>query len=188
MLRFPVKLYFVLLLLAIIAGASQCKEIIVGPDFSLRPTIEFRRNVVDRGALDPVLGNRVDKLTIVIHFEDGDGDLGLTSEDRQTEKFQQTNPDGTPNKYYFNYYASILRKVNGSFVRDEASVPYSGAFPPLKPDGKPGPIEGELEYSILFPLLSTPPNDTVKFEIFIIDRDLKESNTILTDEVVLNRR
>jgi hypothetical protein len=126
---------------------------------------------------------------LVVHFEDGDGDLGLTSEDRQNNpRYQQNKPDGNPNIYYYNYFVTVERRVNGQFVEADAAIPTSGAFPPLKPDGKPGPIEGDLEYSLIFPLLSSPPNDTLRFKIQIVDRELRESNIITTDPIVINAR
>jgi hypothetical protein len=188
MFKRPVKRYFIFFLIAILASASRC-GLIIGPDFPLTPSISFRRFEVERNKPDPKLGNRVDQLDIIIYFKDGDGDLGLTSEDRQNNpRYQQNNPDGTPNEYYYNYFATLERKVNGTFVEDNSGVPYSGAFPPLKPDGKPGPIEGELAYTVLFPLLIAPPNDTIRFKVQILDRELRRSNEIYTDPVVVNPR
>jgi hypothetical protein len=188
MFKSPVTIHFILLLLGMVVSAVGC-ELITGPDFDVIPKIEPRPSKVFYNIIDSRLGNRVDSVIVVLHFEDGDGDLGLTSEDRQSNpKFQQNNADGTPNRYYYNYFARVFRKVNGEFVDANAGVPFSGAFPPLKPDGKPGPIEGELEYSLLFPLSSSQPNDTLRFEIQIVDKELHESNIILTDPIVVNPR
>lgn len=189
MFKSPVKVYFVLILLAIVAGASQCKEIIIGPNFGAVPKISYRRYDVKRNIIEPKLGNRVDELILVIHFEDGDGDLGLTSDDRENNpRFKLRNPDGTFNDYYYNYFATAERRINGQFVEINQGVPFTGAFPPLKPDGKPGPIEGELEYSLFFPLVDTPPNDTLRFSIQIVDRALNLSNQVTTELVVINQR
>lgn len=184
----PVKIHFILLLIAIALSAVRC-DLITGPDFPPEPKITPRPSRVYYNVIEGRLGNRVDSVVVVLHFEDGDGDLGLTSEDRQNNpRYQQNNPDGTSNKYYYNYFAKVYRKVDGEFTDANAGVPFSGAFPPLKPDGKPGPIEGELEYSLLFPLSSSLPNDTIRFEIQIVDRELRESNIILTELIVVNPR
>jgi hypothetical protein len=191
MFKRPVKIPFLLLLLVVMLTAVRCEsviDIIKGPNFSNIPKIEPRPPRIYRNIIDQ-LGNRADSVILVLHFEDGDGDLGLTSDDRQNNpKFQQNNPDGTPNRYWNNYFAEVERKVNGEFVPANAGVPFSGAFPPLKPDGKPGPIEGELEYSLLFPLSSSPPNDTLRFRIQIVDRERQESNVIQTEPIVVNPR
>jgi hypothetical protein len=188
MLKNPVNIYSIFLLLAIIAGAVSCK-LITGPDFDNAPQIKPKPHRLYENRIDSRLGNRIDSLVLVLHFQDGDGDLGLTSEDRQNNpKYQQFTADGTPNDYYYNYFVTVERRVNGQFVKAYADVPFSGAFPPLKPDGKPGPIEGDLEYSLIFPLFSSPPNDTLRFNIQIVDRELRRSNSITTDPVVINAR
>ncbi|MDO1451342.1 hypothetical protein Q0590_34020 [Rhodocytophaga aerolata] len=182
---------FLLLLLTIIS-CNPIKELIHGPTFDLVPKITPKPGRIYPNIIDSQLGNRVDSLILVLHFEDGDGDLGLSSDDRETNPhFRQYNPDGSENKYWYNYFAKAYRKVNGQFVEviiGAKSVTYSGAFPPLKADGKPGPIEGDLEYSIYYPLKSTPANDTVRFEIQLVDRALNESNIILTEPMIVNRK
>ena len=126
---------------------------------------------------------------IVIKFRDGDGDLGLTSEDRNNPPYQLLNPDGTPNRYYYNYFVQVFRKTKGVFNEINFDFPYC-SFLPLRTDGKTGPIEGDLEYGVApfylnSPLFPQPANDTLKFRIQIIDRALNESNIIETDEVII---
>ncbi|MDB4835441.1 hypothetical protein OAH12_02520 [Cyclobacteriaceae bacterium] len=51
-----------------------------------------------------------------------------------------------------------------------------------------GPIEGELDYGaqLLTPLLDyLNPGDSIRFEVYILDRDLNRSNTIITTPIVL---
>lgn len=165
---------------------SGC-EIVNGPDFSNVPDISF--NSFEKAIVEDALGNAQERLTVIVDFQDGDGDLGLTPEQRQNDpKFQEQDANGQPNKYYYNYFVRVFRKQNGVFTEFFPTPSYSGAFPVLKPDGKAGPIEGDIQYDILFPTLSSPPNDTLKFEIFIADRALQDSNTIETEEVVINQQ
>lgn len=191
---FKLYLYcFILLLTSIgILSCHPIKELVNGPSFDIVPKITPKPGRIYPNRIESQLGNRVDSLILVLHFQDGDGDLGLTSDDRETNpKYMQKHPDGSENKYWYNYFAKAYRKVNGKFVEviiGEKSVTYSGAFPPLKTDGKPGPIEGDLEYSIYYPLKSTPANDTVRFEIQLVDRALNESNIILTEPMIVNRK
>jgi hypothetical protein len=83
-----------------------------------------------------------------------------------------------------------------------AGITFNGRFPVLKPDGKAGPIEGDLHYSI--PIEFPPdltneryilPGDTLRFDIFIYDRgeqggrqNPNRSNQITTEEVIVLKR
>ncbi len=169
-----------------LSGFSSC-GILDGPNFSNTPSISFDRFDIKRNHTDKKLGNRVDSITIIINFKDGDGDLGLTSTDRtDNPEFQQFLADGTPNRYWYNYFVRVFRKTKGEFAEFFPNPSFSGAFPPLKPDGKPGPIEGDLEYGLSFPLFSSPANDTLQFEIQIADKKKNESNIIRTPEIIIN--
>ena len=65
-------------------------------------------------------------------------------------------------------------------------MPYSGYFPRLKTDGKVGPIEGTIDYSIDFPQPFTPVKDSLKFQVTIKDRAGNISNTAESSVIVLN--
>lgn len=176
----------IVMLIAGLASLASC-EIIKGPNFNNTPSISFNRFNVYRNYIESKLGNRVDSVVIVIKFQDGDGDLGLTSDERDNNpEFKQFLADGTPNKYWYNYFVRAFRRTDGEFVEFFPNPSFSGAFPPLKPDGKPGPIEGDLEYGLSFPLFNSPANDTLRFEIQIVDKKKNESNIIRTDPVVIN--
>jgi hypothetical protein len=86
----------------------------------------------------------------------------------------------------FNYIIRIFRKKKGVFTEFKPSVPYSGYFPRLKVDGKIGPIEGTIDYSIDFPQPFTPVKDSLKFQITIKDRAGNISNTTESSVIVLN--
>lgn len=145
------------------------------PNFSMSPEISFAdidKNVV----LDIFTGATKDSLIISINFQDGDGDLGLTEQEKADA---QANND-------FNYLVKPLRKTNGTFQYFTPAEPLSGYFPSLKSETKPGAIEGVLSYGVDFFHAFTPKYDTLKFEIQIKDRAGNMSNIIETDEIVLN--
>ncbi|MBC7893682.1 MAG: hypothetical protein H7Y12_15800 [Sphingobacteriaceae bacterium] len=158
--------------------ASCLKE----PDFSDVPSISF--GGFDHRILTTPdrLGNRVprDSVVVLVDFQDGDGDLGIT-----TEEFQGK---GDPKlKGVNNYIVRVMRKTRTGFVEVFPQVPFNSFYPPLKPDGRRGPIEGTLRFSQIF-FGSTAPKplkDTLKFQIRILDRALHESNVIETDTIIV---
>jgi hypothetical protein len=113
---------------------------------------------------------------LTVKFQDGDGDLGLNEKEKTTAELKND----------FNYIIRIFRKKKGVFTEFKPSVPYSGYFPRLKADGKIGPIEGTIDYSIDFPQPFTPVKDSLKFQITIKDRAGNISNTTESSVIVLN--
>ncbi|WP_044171924.1 hypothetical protein [Flectobacillus major] len=169
---------FVLALIGLISCISE-------PDFSIIPEIGFNRvQVLTKQSAD-ILGNTTkrDSVILTIDFKDGDGDLGLTQDD-----FQKLN---MPDLRTFD--VDIYVQKNGQFVKTQPSFPLGGNhFERYKPGDKPGPIEGTIDFSMNFdynnfkgiPLL-TGKKDTVRFDIWIIDRALHKSNVVQSVPLVL---
>ncbi len=187
-------LSMILLTLAV-AGCTE-------PKFPDTPFITFK-NIVSLERPNK------DSLIITITFRDGYGDLGLGPYD--------TVPPFKEEPYSYNYHISAFKRKglddqgNPNFVPVEFPTPnftFNGRFPVLKPDRQPGPIEGDLHYSlpIEFPQDFTNenyilPGDTLRFNIFIYDRDdvgasrggdsrrnPNKSNEITTGEVIVLKR
>ncbi len=162
----------VAVLLAVVLNACEL------PIFPKEPAISFKELRPNRTG---------DTLVLTITFRDGDGDLGISTDDTLES---------------FNYYAEPFKKVDGEFRRAELPqyIPgvistFNGRFPVLKRDGQPGPIEGDLDYTIT--LLDPPdftnenyilPYDTVRFQVFINDRQKNRSNVVTSSEVVVLKR
>lgn len=146
------------------------------PGFSDVPKIEFKSIEKDI-IVDSFSGGNIDSLTIGIYFEDGDGDLGYS----EAEKTQAISNND------FNYLITSFRKVNGTFVKIETLEPISGYFTRLVPDGRKGPIKGNIFYSLNYQQAFTPKRDTMKFEVAIKDRSGNFSNTIETDQIIVNQ-
>jgi hypothetical protein len=160
------------IILAIISLLSGCyKE----KTFDVKPFIEFQ-SLRKEIRLDQFSGSKKDSVILTIHFQDGDGDLGL-NESEKTEAVKTTD---------FNYIIRLFRKKKGVFTEFMPDVPYSGYFPRLKNDGKTGPIEGTIDYSLSFPEPFTPVKDSLKFQVVIKDRAGNISNTAETSVIVLN--
>ncbi|GAB2614546.1 hypothetical protein GCM10027035_08820 [Emticicia sediminis] len=143
--------------------------------FDVKPAIEFR-SLKKEIRIDQFAGSKKDSVILTIKFQDGDGDLGLNEKEKTAAEL--TND--------FNYIIKIFRKRRGVFTEFIPDVPYSGYFPRLKADGKIGPIEGTIDYSIDFPHPFTPVKDSLKFQVTIKDRAGNISNTTESEVIVLN--
>lgn len=122
-------------------------------------------------------------------YTDGDGDLGLDDGDTLP-------PFGRNDAHYYNMVVDYLKSVNGEFVKTPLlswnaqtqsydTVTFNARFRRLRDSEDPKAISGTMEYKLT---VQNPfsPNDTVKFEIRILDRALHESNTIQTDPIFTN--
>jgi len=155
----------------------------VKPEFADTPKLEFES--IQKITL-PGLLNAKDSIIIALKFQDGDGDLGLSPADT-IFPFQELNADGTPNEFHLNYYINLYRKVNGEFIQFEfGDVTLNGRFPSLNVEGQEGPLEGVLRRSVVISSAYPFRNDTIRFDVFIIDRALNKSNLVETDTVVVN--
>lgn len=186
------RIIFYFTLCAGMAATLFACEAIVGPDFPDTPEISFQS--VRKFRIQK-LGNATDSVSIAVKFWDGDGDLGISNEEIGLAPFEKEVlvPDGqggfvkVPNRLYYNYYVQAFRKTNGEYVPFEAIPTLSGHFPILN-EGKKGPIEGTLYYGPLFFIGFSPPNDTLRFEVYILDRAGNQSNAVMTDDVIINER
>ena len=128
-------------------------------------------------------------------YTDGDGDLGLDDGDT-------LYPFGFNDPHYFNMAVDYLKAENGVFVKTPLlsphvptgpadtlvlfdTVTFNARFHRLRDNDEPKAISGVMEYKLT---VQNPfsPNDTVKFEIRILDRALHESNVIQTEPIYTN--
>ena len=128
-------------------------------------------------------------------YTDGDGDLGLDDSDTLP-------PFGFHDAHYYNMVIDYLKCVNGEFVKTPLlsphvptnpgdtlvlydTVTFNARFKRLRDSEEPRAISGTMEYKLT---VQNPfsPNDTVKFEIHILDRALHESNVIQTEAIYTN--
>ena len=128
-------------------------------------------------------------------YTDGDGDLGLDDSDTLP-------PFGFHDAHYYNMVIDYLKCVNGEFIKTPLlsphvptgpadtlvlydTVTFNARFKRLRDSEEPRAISGTMEYKLT---VQNPfsPNDTVKFEIHILDRALHESNVIQTNPIYTN--
>ena len=126
---------------------------------------------------------------ISFSYTDGDGDLGLDNADTLP-------PFGFHDAHYYNMVVDYLKCVNGEFVKIPLlswnmqtqcydTVTFNARFKRLRDSEEPKAISGTMDYTL--PVQNPlSPNDTIKFEIRILDRALHESNVIQTDPIITN--
>ncbi|GHB59468.1 hypothetical protein [Persicitalea jodogahamensis] len=148
------------------------------PNFDNTPSIRF--NSVDTLTIfDSFSQTYADSIVITVDFEDGDGDLGISPEDRS-----DTTKLNTIYKEWGNYEITVLEKQkDGTFKVRPVSVFDKLFFDILKRDGKPGPIKGKLDFRQTLPASRFAKLTTVKFRVRIRDRAFNVSNTIETDTI-----
>ena len=129
---------------------------------------------------------------ISFSYTDGDGDLGLDDNDTLP-------PFGFNDTHYYNMVIDYLKSENGVFVKTPLlsphvptgpadtlvlfdTVTFNARFKRLRDSEEPRAISGTMDYKLT---VQNPfsPNDTVKFEIRILDRALHESNVIQTEAI-----
>ena len=135
------------------------------PVFDIVPEISF----VDISPGEVEMG-APDGITVTIHFQDGDGDLGNLNEG-----------DAAPNLF--------VRDARPNIVDSLGTFTY--IIPDLKPDTRKPSIQGTIEISMDGPFLSRylvppfqgPAEEEVWFEIYMVDREGHVSNVIETSRI-----
>ncbi len=167
------KINVCLFVISAIALAS-CVDI---PDFSNTPKIYY--NGIQQYTVYDTAGNKVEeKVIITIDFEDGDGDIGISSEERgDTVKY----------KTWGNYeLVTMTKRPDGSWTEAIRSEDAKKFIPILKPDGKPGPIKGKLDLNTTAKYSRSTVPITQKFKVRIRDRAFNVSNqTPESDTIVV---
>ena len=125
---------------------------------------------------------------ISLAYTDGDGDLGLDDDDT-------LSPFGLHDPHYYNMEIDYMKSVNGEFVKmplliwnvqtqSYDTVTFNTRFKRLRDSEEPKAISGTIDYTL--PVQNPfSPDDTIKFELRILDRALHVSNTI-TDPIYTN--
>jgi hypothetical protein len=156
---------------------SSCMKKEVYPDI---PVIAFQDFTL-------MYGSRIypDSGLLTISFKDGDGDIGLRTD-------QKAPPFDTGSIYYYNYIIDYYEKQNGTFVKrifDTASnSAFNSRIPYLTPNDPNKAIKGIIENTLDFHLMPAPVYDTIKLKFYIYDRALHKSNVDSTPPIILRRQ
>ena len=156
-------------------AAAGCVDI---PDFGDTPVIYY--NGVDQYTDVDDRGVKTEYVTITVDFEDGDGDLGVSAEERSDTVF--TEPYGNWGNYEL---VTARRGTDGKWTESILDADQYKWMPILKPDGKPGPIKGKVDLSTSFPYGGSAVQRWVRFKVRIRDRALHVSNQVPTDSILV---
>jgi len=120
-----------------------------------------------------------EKGILKIFFTDGDDDMGLADWDTLP-------PFDKNSKYYYNFFITYFEKQHGEFVEVVPSVTFNSRIPVLTSSSSNGAIKGEIEIELF---INNPFSvyDTIRFDAYIADRALHESNIISTPEIILKK-
>lgn len=123
-----------------------------------------------------------DNAIMTFRFTDGDGNVGLGSSDT-LPPFQPSNDP--LNLYHWNLWIKYYLKVNGEWqeVPLDPNSTYS-RIPRLDPEGQNKALEGEviIDMTGWYPLVCT--DESARYGVILIDRDLNHSNEAFSDEIL----
>ena len=168
------------LILLVIAGLGSCKKV---EKFPTTPWIEYQSFT---SIYNPAL-ELYDRGVLQFYFEDGDGDIGLNSGDTFP-------PFNASSEYYYNLIITYFEMQNGELkevpitwynpqTEQYDTLTQSARIPNLTPQGINKAISGEIQ-DTLFIYNFNSVYDTIRFDAYIIDRALNESNIISTPLIV----
>ena|SRR5450759_526694 len=164
------EIRYLLLTIIILICLDSCRKIVQLPAV---PHIEFT-NFTIFDTTD-ILGNKSKGGRLRFHFEDGDGDLGLNAPS-----------DSLSNST--NFFISLFRKQKGSMVQVtglDPLLPYEAyRIPYMERLGQNKILKGTISITFIYQFYS--PADTIRYDFYIKDRALNESNVASTNEIVLS--
>ncbi len=150
---------------------ASCNEI---TKYSEIPQIKYERHFVTDSI--NALGNEQLFLQLTFSVIDGDGDIGLMDGDTVAPY---------DSIYEYNFFPKLFIKTLG--IWEEATLLNEGAYYRIPyidiENHKAYKAEIDIEFQYFSALL---PGDTIKYEFYMLDRALNQSNTATTPEILLN--
>jgi hypothetical protein len=114
-----------------------------------------------------------------ISFTDGDGDIGLT-------EFDTDPPYDTSSVYFYNFFITYYEKQHGNYVAVTLPISNNSRIPKVPPADKGLPLQGDIDIELY---INNPMStfDTIKFDAYIVDRALHQSNLISTPDIIISK-
>jgi hypothetical protein len=144
---------------------SSCRKIESLPP---KPTIEYKSFLIFDTT--DMLGNKEKAGRLKFSFKDGDGDIGM---EEPTDGQTDTS----------NLFLTLYRKRSGQMLPDSLKPSYRIPF--IENNGQNKILKGTI--SVTFFYLFDTITDTIRYDFFIKDRALHESNTVSTNEIIIRK-
>jgi hypothetical protein len=163
--------YLVIVSLVVLA-MSSCRKI---EHLSPVPHIEFRSFTVF-DSIDP-LGNFVKGGRLKFYFEDGDGDLGLAS--------PVSGQIDTVN-LFFTSFRKIGETMQEITSPNDPISAFRYRIPYMERLGQNKILKGTITVAFLYQFYEPADSDVIRYDFYIKDRALNESNVVSTSEIKLS--
>ena len=150
---------------------DSCRKIVQLPAV---PHIEFA-NFTIFDTTD-ILGNKSKGGRLRFHFEDGDGDLGLNAPS-----------DGMADST--NLFFTLFRKKGGVMLPtpdNDPLKPSSCRIPFMERLGQNKILKGTISVTFVYTFYEPKDSNIIRYDFYIKDRALNESNVVSTNEIVLS--
>jgi len=164
---------------------SSCRRF---EDFPDEPIIKYENFLVENDVETGVTTRGV----LVITYTDGDGNIGLA-------EWDTLPPYNYGSKYYYNMIITYFEMHHGEWEETDLvywnpqdqqfdTLTFNARIPVLTPITGNQAIKGFIQDTLfLYNPLSEKEYDTIKFNVYIIDRLLNESNTVETPTIIVKR-
>lgn len=163
------KIIFLLFIILSLSVLDSCRKI---EKLSSVPKIQFTSFTIFDTT--DILGNHSKGGRLKFRFEDGDGDLGLNAP-------VEGQVDST------NLFFSLFRKEGGVLLAapdNDPLKPSSYRIPYMERLGQNKILKGSI--SVTFMYLFYSAADTIRYDFYIKDRALNESNVEATSDIVIS--
>lgn len=167
------KIKYLVLISTVLIILGSCRKIVHLPAV---PHIEFTNfQIFDT---TDILGNKTKGGRLKFYFEDGDGDLGLNT------------PSGNQSDTAKNVYLTLFKKTDGNMLPATEIDPLLPSpyyrIPFMERLGQNKILKGTISVTFLYLYYSIEKNDTIRYDLYIQDRALNESNTVSTSEIAVS--
>lgn len=161
------KIQIIILFISIIVVSCMKRE-----EYPIVPYIEFKDFYVVK---DTVENKEIGVFSIT--FTDGDGDIGLSSQD--------TLPPFHPNgEFYYNFIMTFFQEIKGKMQKIDAL--YTSRIPPINPDDYSQNLKGEIKIELDISILRTIlESNKIQMETYIYDKALHKSNVVTSPIFIL---
>ncbi|HDO27510.1 MAG TPA: hypothetical protein ENH02_05275 [Bacteroidetes bacterium] len=170
------------LFLAFIAVMASCRKF---EDYPVIPEISYQGFWLENNVTTGITERGV----LIFSYKDGDGNLGLAKGDTMP-------PFNFGSPYYYNLILDYYEMQHGKFVKvplvfwnqetqQYDTLTFNSRFPILTPLTGNKAIKGVFQ-DTLFLYNPLSKFDTIKFGVYIYDRDLNKSNAIETPPIIIN--